>query len=175
MWDYTDKVMDHFLNPRNVGEVENPDGKATVGNISCGDALQLTFKLDKNGKIQDAKFKTFGCGSAIASSSVLTEMIKGLTIEEAEKISNQEIVDALGGLPEEKIHCSVMGMEALQAAIANYRGEEYQEHDETIHEGNIVCQCFGITDVKIRKLAKENDLHTVDEITHYSKAGGGLW
>ena len=151
MWDYTDKVMDHFLHPRNVGEIENPDGSATVGNISCGDALKLSFKLDKNGKIKDAKFKTFGCGSAIASSSVLTEMIKGLTIKEAEKITNQEIVDALGGLPEEKIHCSVMGMEALQAAIANYRGEKTEEKDEVDLEGNVVCHCFGVTDVKNKK------------------------
>jgi len=173
MWDYTDKVMDHFLNPRNVGEVKDPDGSATVGNISCGDALKLTFKLDKDGKIKDAKFKTFGCGSAIASSSVLTEMIKGLTIEEASKITNQEIVDALGGLPEAKIHCSVMGMEALQAAIADFRGEKYDHDDhEGDNEGNVICHCFGVTDVKIRRLAKENKLHNVDEITHYSKAGG---
>jgi NifU-like protein len=172
MWDYTDKVMDHFLNPRNVGEIKNPDGSATVGNISCGDALKLTFKLDKEGKIEEAKFQTFGCGSAIASSSVLTEMIMGLTVEEAEKITNQEIVDILGGLPDAKIHCSVMGMEALQAAIADYRGEEIAEDSEADREGNVVCHCFGVTDVKIRRLAKENDLHTVDEITHYSKAGG---
>jgi NifU-like protein len=172
MWNYTDKVMDHFLNPRNVGEVKDPDGSATVGNISCGDALKLTFKLDKDGKIEDAKFQTFGCGSAIASSSVLTEMIKGLTIEEAKKITNQEIVDVLGGLPEAKIHCSVMGMEALQAAIADFRGEKYEEDSETDREGNIVCHCFGVTDVKIRRIAKENNLHTVGDITHYSKAGG---
>ena len=99
-------------------------------------------------------------------------MIKGLTVEEAGKITNQEIIDALGGLPEEKIHCSVMGMEALQAAIANFRGEVYEEHDDTIHEGNVVCHCFGVTDVKIRNVAKENNLHNVDDITHYTKAGG---
>lgn len=172
MWDYTEKVMDHFMNPRNVGEVKDPDGEATVGNISCGDALKLSFKLDDKGRVAEVKFKTFGCGSAIASSSVLTEMVKGLSLEEAEKITNKDIVKALGGLPEEKIHCSVMGMEALQAAIANYRGikEEPDKHED--HEGNIVCHCFGVTDTKIRRLAKENNLHTVDEITHYSKAGG---
>ncbi len=173
MWDYSDKVMDHFLNPRNVGVVKDPDGSATVGNISCGDALKLTFKLDEDGRIADAKFQTFGCGSAIASSSVLTEMIKGLTIEEAKNITNNEIVDKLGGLPDAKIHCSVMGMEALQAAIADYRGEVYEEDHEGDHEGNIICHCFGVTDVKIRRLAKENNLHKVDEITHYCKAGGG--
>ncbi len=171
MWNYTDDVMDHFLNPRNVGEVENPDGVATVGNISCGDALKLSFKLDKDGKIAEVKFKTFGCGSAIASSSILTEMVKGKNLSEAEKITNKDIVDALGGLPEAKIHCSVMGMEALQAAIANFRGEEYK-HDDEDHEGRVVCHCFGVTDTKIRKLAKENNLHKIEEITNFTKAGG---
>ena len=172
MWSYTEKVMDYFLNPRNVGEVNNPDGEATVGNMSCGDALKLGFKLDKDGKISEVKFKTFGCGSAIASSSILTEMVKGKTIEEAEKITNKDIVDALGGLPEEKIHCSVMGMEALQSAIANYRGVEYKHEDEDEHHGRIVCHCFGVTDAKIRRIAKENGIKTVEGITNYCKAGG---
>ena len=171
MWNYTEKVMDHFLNPRNVGDIEKPDGEATVGNISCGDALKLAFKLDKGGKIADVKFKTFGCGSAIASSSILTEMVKGKTLDEAAKITNKDIVDALGGLPEEKIHCSVMGMEALQAAIANYKGEEYV-HDEDDHHGRVVCHCFGVTDAKIRKVAKDNNVKTVEGITNYCKAGG---
>ncbi len=171
MWDYTDKVMDHFLNPRNVGEVANADAVGEVGNISCGDALKLTLKLDENGRISDAKFKTFGCASAIASSSVLTEIIKGMTLEEAAKVTNKDIVEKLGQLPEEKVHCSVMGMEALQAAIANYKGETV-EGDDDDHEGRIVCKCFGVTDHKIRKIAKANNLHTVEEITNYTKAGG---
>ncbi|WP_176013671.1 Fe-S cluster assembly protein NifU [Victivallis sp. Marseille-Q1083] len=172
MWDYNKKVMDHFLNPRNAGEVENPDGVGEVGNVSCGDALKLTFKLDENGRIVDAKFKTFGCASAIASSSALTELIKGMTLEEAAKVTNKDIVAVLGELPEEKLHCSVMGMEALQAAIADYRGEKNPMETEGDHEGRIVCRCFGVTDVKIRKVAKENNLHKAEEVTHYCKAGG---
>ncbi len=171
MWNYNDKVMDHFLNPRNVGEVANPDGIGEVGNISCGDALKFTFKLDENGRIAEAKFKTFGCASAIASSSALTELVKGMTLEEAAKVTNNDIVKILGDLPEEKMHCSVMGMEALQAAIANYNGETLEDA-ENDHDGAIICKCFGITDIKIRKVALENDLHKASDITHYCKAGG---
>lgn len=172
MWNYNEKVMDHFLNPRNVGEVVEPDAVGEVGNVSCGDALKLTLKLDDDGRIAEAKFKTFGCASAIASSSALTELVKGMTLEEASKVSNRDIVALLGELPEEKMHCSVMGMEALQAAIADYRGEDAPDADED-HEGRIVCQCFGVTDAKIRRVAKENGLRTVEEVTNYCKAGGG--
>ncbi len=173
MWNYNDKVMEHFLHPHNAGEIENPDGVGDVGNASCGDALRLTFKLDKNGRIADARFKTFGCVSAIASSSALTDLIKGMTLDEAAKVTNQDIVKLLGELPEEKMHCSVMGMEALQAAIAHYRGEKNPfECDDADHEGKLVCKCFGVTDVKIRKVARENQLHKAEDITHYCKAGG---
>ncbi|MBQ7207692.1 MAG: iron-sulfur cluster assembly scaffold protein [Lentisphaeria bacterium] len=172
MWKYTDQVMDHFMHPRNVGEVENPDGVGEVGNAACGDALKLTFKLGPDGRIADVKFLTFGCASAIASSSVLTEIVKGMTLEEAEKVTNKDIVDRLGDLPEAKKHCSVMGMEALQAAIAQYRGEESPFARDKEHEGKLICRCFGVTDVKILKVARENDLHKAEEVTNYCKAGG---
>ncbi|MHB9138317.1 MAG: Fe-S cluster assembly protein NifU [Victivallaceae bacterium] len=172
MWDYNNKVMDHFLHPQNVGEVEGANAVGEVGNITCGDALKLTLKISTEGIIEDVKFKTFGCASAIASSSALTEIVKGMTLDEAAKVTNRDIVDVLGELPEEKLHCSVMGMEALQAAIANYRGEVSPFDGDADHEGRIVCKCFGVTDAKIRKVAKENNLHKTEEITNYCKAGG---
>ncbi len=170
MWEYTDKVRDHFFNPRNVGEIEDADGVGEVGSLACGDALRLTFKLDKNGRIADAKFKTFGCASAIATSSVLTELIKGKTLEEAMKVTNKEIAEYLGGLPEQKMHCSVMGREALEAAIDNYRTGGKGKHEI---EGTIVCTCFGVTDKEIERVVRENDLTTVEQVTNYCKAGGG--
>src|SRR4030042_7190295 len=122
MWEYTDKVKEHFLNPHNVGEIENPDGVAEVGSLACGDALKLTFKLDEKKRIKEAKFKTFGCASAFASSSALTEIIKGMTLEEALKVSNKDIAKYLGGLSDEQMHCSVMGKKALEKAMEHYKG-----------------------------------------------------
>ena len=171
MWDYTDKVKDHFLHPRNIGEVENPDGLGEVGSLACGDALRLTFKLDASKRISDVKFRTFGCASAIASSSALTEIIKGMTLEEAEKVTNKDIADYLGGLPEAKMHCSVMGREALQAAISYYRGIKPEQ--KKMLEGKIVCECFGVTEKEICDAIKINHLTTVEEVTNYTKAGGG--
>ncbi len=168
MWEYTDKVKDHFLKPRNVGEIECPDGVGEVGSLACGDALKLTFELDEQKRIKDAKFQTFGCASAIASSSALTEMIKGMTVEEAEKVTNEDIARYLGGLPKEKMHCSVMGRDALEKAISHYRGEP-----ETKVEGEIVCECFGVTDVEIERVVRESHLASVEDVTDYTKAGGG--
>jgi NifU-like protein len=170
MWEYTDKLKDHFFNPRNVGEIEDADGVGEVGSLACGDALKLTFKLDKNGRIKDAKFKTFGCASAIATSSVLTEMIRGKTLAEAARVTNKDIADYLGGLPEQKMHCSVMGREALEAAIENYQSGGKKKHEL---EGNLVCTCFGVTEKEIERVIRENNLKTVEEVTNYCKAGGG--
>lgn len=124
---YNDTVMEHFMNPRNVGEIENPDGKGTYGSPVCGDMMQITIKVDDNDKITDAKFKTFGCGSAIASSSMATEMIIGKTIDEALEVTNKQIIDELGGLPPVKVHCSVLADHAIKCAIYDYA----QKHGKT--------------------------------------------
>ncbi|MFQ6133445.1 MAG: Fe-S cluster assembly protein NifU [Armatimonadota bacterium] len=171
MWEYSETLKDHFYNPRNVGEIEDPDADAQVGSLTCGDALRLMLKLDENEVITDAKFQTFGCGSAIASASALTEMIIGKPLSQAAQITHRDIAEYLGGLPEEKIHCSVMGHEALEKAIAIYRGETPPDEDRD--EGRIVCRCFGVTDTKIRRIVKENRLRSVQEVTNYTKAGGG--
>ena len=171
MWDYTNKVMDHFRNPRNVGTIENPDGVGDVGSLACGDALRLMFKLDDEKKIIiDAKFQTFGCASAIASSSALTEMIKGMTLEEAGNVTNQHIADYLGGLPDQKMHCSVMGKEALEVAIENFHTGKCSK---VILEGEVICKCFGVTRKEIEHVITENDLSEVDDVMNYCKAGGG--
>jgi len=126
---YSEKVMDHFRNPRNVGEIENPDGVGRVGNPVCGDIMELYIKV-KDGIIIDAKFKTYGCGAAIATSSMVTEMIKNKSLEEAEKISNKAVAEALDGLPPIKMHCSVLAEEALKKAIEDYR----QKIGQTVEE-----------------------------------------
>jgi NifU-like protein len=168
MWEYTNKVQQHFMEPQNVGEIENPSGTGDVGSLACGDALKLTITVDENDIIVDAKFKTFGCASAIASSSVLTELIKGMPVDEAARITNEDIAEALGGLPKEKMHCSVMGREALEAAIADYRGVILP-----MAQGEVVCECFGVTDLEVVRAIQESGLRSVEEITNFTKAGGG--
>lgn len=116
---YNDKVMDHFFNPRNVGEIENPDGTGQVGNPVCGDVMRITLRI-KDNRIEDIKFRTFGCGAAIATSSMVTELVKGLTLEEAQEISNKAVAEALGGLPPQKLHCSNLAADAVSAAIQDY-------------------------------------------------------
>ena len=170
MWDYTEKTLDHFRNPRNVGKIENPDGTATVGSLACGDALTFQFKLGEDGKIVDAKFRTFGCASAIASSSALTEMVIGKTLEEAKQITNQQIADYLGGLPPQKMHCSVMGREALEAAIKNY--ETGANTDRNLEDEKL-CMCFDVSENEVRRVITENGLTSVEEVTNFTKAGGG--
>ena len=167
MWEYSEKVLDHYRHPRNVGKIDDADLIGEAGSLACGDSLKLYIKLDGN-VIKDAKFQTFGCGSAVASSSVLTEMIIGKTIEEAAKITNKDIADELDGLPQEKMHCSVMGHEALEDALKNYFDEEI-----TIPlEEKIVCQCFSVTENQILEAIETNNLKTVEDVTNYTKAGG---
>lgn len=179
MWDYSEKTIELFHEPHNRGAIAaedcGPDQAIAVGQIGsivCGDALKLHLKIDVPGdRILDARFQTFGCASAIASSSALTDLVKGKTLDEALKLTNRDIAQFLGGLPEEKMHCSVMGQEALEAAISSYRGLPARLEMED--DGPLVCQCFGVSRPRIERIIRENGLASAEEVTHYIKAGGG--
>ena len=174
MWNYSEKVFDHFMNPRNVGEVENPDGVGEVGSMACGDALRLSFRLDDEGRIAEAKFQTFGCGSAIASSSVLTEMLQGKTLEEAARITNEDIAQELDGLPREKMHCSVMGREALEAAmIDHYKRLGRGVPCHLLQQETILCHCFQVTKDTVKDAIFKHRLQEIEDVTNFTKAGGG--
>lgn len=168
MWNYSEKVMEHFLKPRNVGELEGANAIGETGSLNCGDALKLYLKVNENERIIDASFMTFGCASAVASSSALTEIIKGMTLDDAAKITNDDIADYLGGLPKEKMHCSVMGQAALKKAIANFRGVQILEKP-----GELICECFDVTDLEIIDAVKKHGLENTEDVTNYLKAGGG--
>jgi NifU-like protein len=176
MWDYSEKVMDHYRNPRNVGSLENPDAVGVAGSLTCGDQLKIYLKIENN-IVTDAKFQTFGCGSAVASSSILTEMIIGKSVDEVRKITNKDIADELGGLPPEKMHCSVMGYEALEDALKHYGEEGYVDLDDILgnkpeQKEKIICTCFQVSENMIWDAIKQNGLKTVEEVTNYTKAGG---
>ena len=167
MWDYSEKVIELYKNPKNVGKIDDADAVGEAGSLSCGDALKLYLKI-KDNKVVDAKFQTFGCGSAVAASSILTEMVIGKTIDEVKKITNKDIIEELGGLPPEKMHCSVMGYEALEDALGKYLNEDLSGKNDT----KMICNCFQVTENQIISAIKENGLKTVEEITNYTKAGG---
>lgn len=174
MWDYSEKVMDHYRNPRNVGTIEDADAVGSAGSLTCGDQLKIYLKI-KDNIVTDAKFQTFGCGSAVASSSILTEMIIGKTIDEVRKITNKDIADELGGLPPEKMHCSVMGYEALEDALKTYKADGYVDLDDIKNEKTqekMICTCFQVSENVIWDAIKQNGLKTVEDVTNYTKAGG---
>ncbi len=169
MWDYTEQVKAHFLNPRHVGEMRDPDLEATVGDMACGDALRLMLRLDETGRIADARFQTFGCAGAIASSDAFIDLILGKTLEEAERVTSADVVASLGGLPEPKVHCSVLGVKALHEAARRGGGGLPAGRSA----GPAVCKCFRVPEAAIAETVRSRRLRTVDEVTETTRAGSG--
>ncbi len=173
-WAYTDKVKDHFMNPRNILEDESAyeyDGKGLVGNIKCGDQMMMLIKVDPStGVITDCKWKTYGCASAIASTSILSEMVIGMKLEDAYRISPSEITDKLGELPEHKIHCSVLGDKALREAINDYYRKNGKEDLVREEKARVVCQCMSVTDLEIEQAVLEG-ARTYLELQEHTKLG----
>lgn len=173
MWEYSDKVKEHFKNPRNVGEIENADAIGEAGALSCGDKLKLYLKIENN-TVVDAKFQTFGCGSAVAASSILTEMIIGKTLDEVKKITNKQIAQALDGLPPEKMHCSVMGREALEDALKNYFKDDADwseiEDNKKETDSKIICHCFGVSQQDIIDAIQQKGAKNLDDISKLTSA-----
>jgi NifU-like protein involved in Fe-S cluster formation/bacterioferritin-associated ferredoxin len=171
-WVYTETVKDHFTNPRNIMEDEagfQADGRGMVGNIKCGDQMLMAIKVS-DGVITDCKWKTYGCASAIASTSMLSEMVKGMPLEKAYKIKPQDIVAQLGALPEHKIHCSVLGDRALRAAIEDYYAKSGQEQKIVREKAVTICQCMNVTDKDIEAAVKDG-AHTYEELQYRTKLG----
>lgn len=166
-WVYTDTVKDHFMNPRNLwkeGEDFQPDGVGEVGSLACGDQMRVGIKV-KDGKISDLRWLTYGCASAIASTSMMSTLAIGMSLEEAYHLTPQMIMEALGGLPEHKFHCSVLGDKALRAAIDDYLEKTGQDNPFKARVARIICECKGITDVQIEKLVKSGKCLTFDQLS----------
>ena len=171
-WMYSEVVKDHFVNPRNILEDEEKfqeDGQGVVGNIKCGDQMMIVIRV-QGGKITDCRWKTYGCASAIASTSILSEAVIGMDLEEAYHIQPKDIADRLGGLPENKIHCSVLGDKALRAAIEDYYQRTGQERLIEEEEATIICQCMNVTDKEIEKAVKDG-ARTYEDLQNKTKAG----
>lgn len=164
-WVYTEKVKEHFVNPRNI--LEDPDypddGKGMVGSMACGDQMMVVIQVEDD-KIADIKWKTYGCASAIASTSMMSEMVKGMALEEAYMLTPQDITEKLGGLPEHKFHCSVLGDKALRAAIDDYLERKGLDNPYKKHVARIVCECKGVTDQQIEQLVKDSKVSTLEQL-----------
>ncbi len=173
-WMYSDVVKEHFMNPKNILEDEDTyreDGKGIVGNIRCGDQMMIVIKVEDD-KIVDCKWKTYGCASAIASTSMLSEAVKGMTLEEAYRVKPSDIVNRLEGLPEHKIHCSVLGDKALRTAIEDYYSRNGLSHKIKQKETRIVCECMGVTEADIEEAVKQGDT-TFEQLQNRTKIGTG--